>query len=89
MDFLAQLDDWTDWDAAAFQLGRALGIFAEAESWFRVKHLFWSAGEPGTALHDVLVRLADAGLLERRDEPDIQFRRPTGPDAEAPATGIR
>ncbi|MEU4804653.1 hypothetical protein [Actinosynnema sp. NPDC023587] len=74
MELREDLADWTDWDFAAYGLGLALGIFPPTGEFHRVKHLFWSDNALGVALHDVLMRLVDAGVLERRDEPDIQFR---------------
>lgn len=69
-----ELGDWTDWDGAAFLLGRALGVFPESAEFPRVKGVFWTENALGDALHEVLVVLSGAGVLERRDVPDEQFR---------------
>jgi hypothetical protein len=37
MSLSARLADWTDWVAAAFSLGRELGIFASDGDWLTVK----------------------------------------------------
>ncbi|MGW4895891.1 hypothetical protein ACWEQL_27095 [Kitasatospora sp. NPDC004240] len=85
MDLSTELADWTDWDGAAFHVGRALGVFPESETFPHVKSVFWTANPLGDALHDILLCLAAAGVLERRDEPDEQFRwnRPTVRTQEA------
>jgi hypothetical protein len=67
------LNDWTDWDVAAFALGIALGVF-EAGTFHRHKGVFWSNNNLGNGLHAALGALGDAGVLERRDEPDDQYR---------------
>ena len=67
------LEDWTDWDGAAYALGRALGVFEEDE-FTRVKHVFWTDNDLGNGLRDTLMALTRAGLLERRDADDEQFR---------------
>ena len=68
-----RLADWTDWDVAAYEVGRCLGVlhgnFATDN-----KGVFWSDNRLGNGLHDVLLRLVEAGVLERREEPDEQFR---------------
>lgn len=69
-------DDWSDFDEAAYELGLAIGVFdpvlhAHMRS---CKHVFWSANPLGDALHRTLLELASAGVLEHRDEPDLQFR---------------
>ncbi|MFJ4336590.1 hypothetical protein [Streptomyces sp. NPDC088915] len=68
------LAEWNDWDGAAFEVGRSLGIFSEAEKFTQVKRVFWTDNPLGNALHEVLLQLAAAGVLERREEPDEQFR---------------
>ncbi|MEU1689031.1 hypothetical protein [Micromonospora sp. NPDC005707] len=67
------LSDWTDWDGAAFALGRTLGLFAGCD-FVEVKHVFWTSGALGDGLHDALLALSEAGVLDRREVPDEQFR---------------
>ena len=67
------LADWTDWDGAAFELGRALGLF-EGQTFQGAKGVFWSDNPLGNGLHDGLQALVAAGVLEHRDEPDDQYR---------------
>lgn len=68
--------DWMDWDGAAYELGCALGLFDPKKHPFqtKVKHVFWTNNPVGNALHECLNWLARVGIMERRDEPDIQFR---------------
>lgn len=73
MDLSEGLAEWTDWDGAAYVAGRSLGIFAESETFIQVKWVFWTDNPLGNALHEVLLQLVAAGVLERRDEPDEQF----------------
>ncbi|NUR93246.1 MAG: hypothetical protein HOY71_55000 [Nonomuraea sp.] len=73
MDLSEGLAGWTDWDGAAFVVGRSLGIFAESVSFTQVKSVFWTDNPLGKALHEVLLQLVAAGVLERREEPDEQF----------------
>ena len=68
------LADWSDWDLAAFLLGRAIGFYETIAQFQRHKDDYLSADPLGSGLHDALVTLAEAGLLERRDEPKTQFR---------------
>jgi hypothetical protein len=78
VDLSVKLADWTDWDAAEFWIGCALGVFSGSEEPLHIKHVFWSDNPLGNALHEVLVQLSTAGVLERRDEPDDQFRWRSG-----------
>jgi hypothetical protein len=74
MDLPRELLEWTDSDGAAFMVGQALGVFAEAEAFTQVKHVFWTDNPLGNALHEVLLGLAGAGVLEHLEEPDDQLR---------------
>lgn len=70
------LQDWTDWDLASFHLGRSLGIFFLKDEFPRLKGTFWSNNPLGERLHNSLMQLASSGILEHREEPDLQFRWP-------------
>ncbi len=70
------LQEWTDWDAAAYSVGVALGILNPETSPFstKAKQVFWSANAVGAGLHDILQSLVSLGVLLRRGEPDDQYR---------------
>jgi hypothetical protein len=68
------LADWTDWDLAGYALGRACGLFRGEDFSRDAKGTFWTDNDTGAGLHDALLGLAKAGVLDRREEPDEQFR---------------
>lgn len=74
VDLSEGLAEWTDWDGAAFGVGRSLGIFSDSQTFTQVKGVFWTDNPLGNALHEVLLQLAAAGVLERREDPGEQFR---------------
>jgi hypothetical protein len=70
-----RLADWTDWGIAAFAVARALGVMREDVRFhIEAKHVFWSDHPVGAMLHETLQRLVAAGVLEKREEPDDQYR---------------
>jgi len=73
MSLNADLADWTDWDFAAHILGRALGLTLGDFS-TEAKSVYWTDNRLGNGLHDALLALVQAGVLERRQDPDEQFR---------------
>ena len=81
--FAADLADWTDWDVAAYHLGLHLGALP-GDFATENKAVFWTDNPLGNGLHDALLALERAGVLERREEPDEQFRwrPPLGDHAE-------
>lgn len=69
------LVDWKDADEAAFQVGVVLGLWSsDREAWRENKHVFWTNNDLGNAIHATLKHLVGRGILERRDEPDLQYR---------------
>ena len=74
VDLGVTLRGWADWDVAAFHLGRSIGTFERPDDFQRVKGTLWTENPVGISLHDCLLALAEAGVLERRTEPDEQFR---------------
>jgi hypothetical protein len=70
------LRDWTDWDLAAFRLGRAIGLYEREDDWWRSKAALWTDNQTGAALHDALVVFAEGSVIQTRSEPDEQFRWP-------------
>jgi len=73
MSLEVDLADWTDWDVAAYRLGRAIGLF-EGKDFMAAKGTFWTDNALGNGLHEALLVLVSAGVLDRRDEIDEQFR---------------
>ena len=70
-----ELADWRDFDVAGYLLARALGVIpAEVQFHSDAKHVFWSDNPIGTAMYRTLDQLVEAGVLEKRNEPDIQYR---------------
>lgn len=77
-----RLAGWTSWDGAAYHLGACLGFWPEFgapgdatgpfDSWHGVKGIMWSS--EGDHLYHFLDGLVEMGCLERRDEPDIEYR---------------
>jgi hypothetical protein len=74
------LVDWTDYDAAGFELGKILGVFPGDQSFGGVKRMFWVDGYPlGEMLVDILDRMTEAGGLIKNE--DLQYRwNPDEPD---------
>jgi len=68
------LADWTDADVAAHALARCLGVLPDMSSVRDAKWVHWSSNPLGSELIALLDRLATLGFLERRDEPDLQYR---------------
>jgi hypothetical protein len=69
-----RISDWTDWDWAAYSLGICLGLMPDAAAFGAAKHVFWSNHPVGDLLYSMLDRMVEQGILEKRDEPDIQCR---------------
>jgi len=74
MSLAEDLAEWLDWDLAAYLFGRSLGLFQNQAFQTDAKHVFWTDNDLGNGLHDALLALARAGVLERREQPDEQFR---------------
>jgi hypothetical protein len=86
MSLVEQLAGWTDVDWAQYELGRAIGLFADV-SIQQAKSVFWTDNPLGNALWEALHSLVRGGVLEYRDEPDHQFRwSPTAPVTGRPVT---
>jgi hypothetical protein len=70
----SRLGDWTDWDGAAYSLGICLGLMPDQSGFGAAKHVFWSNHPVGNTLNRILELLVEQGILEKREEPDIQYR---------------
>jgi hypothetical protein len=76
VDFLKKMSAWQDSDGAAYELAVALGALP-ADSFLEYKWVFWTVNPLGDGLHQALLALVDAGLLEH-DEDESRFRRQPG-----------
>jgi hypothetical protein len=70
------LRDWLDWDSTAYRLAITLGLMKHEPGLFQgpAKHVFWSNNPVGNMLYGMLDQMVAVGILEKRDEPDIQYR---------------
>lgn len=68
------LTDWVDWDVAAYSLSQSLGLLNKSVAFQDVKHAFWSNHPTGKALQEMLDLLTQVKVLQRREDPDIQYR---------------
>jgi lactoylglutathione lyase len=68
------LSDWTDIDVAAHALARSLGLMPGNSAMREAKWVYWSNNPLGIELVVLLDRLVELGFLEKRDEPDLQYR---------------
>lgn len=72
--FLTKLVLWTDADVSAFQLAQSLGILGPKDTLISRKAMFWSDNVLGVLLYKMLMAMTAAGVLEFREDPDLQFR---------------
>jgi hypothetical protein len=68
------LSDWTDIDIAQYRLAVSLGLMPDGAWHAGAKGVFWTDNPMGNALAAILDTLTDANVLEKRDEPDFQYR---------------
>jgi hypothetical protein len=79
-----RLGDWTSWDMTIYQVGACLGFWPEFGApgdatgpfgpWHGVKGVIWSDSVLGDAIADLIYDLVQEGCLERREEPDTEYR---------------
>jgi hypothetical protein len=69
------LNDWADIDVAQYYLAVSLGLM-QPDFPFpgQAKHVFWSDNPIGNMLADMLDELTQVDVLQKRDEPDYQYR---------------
>lgn len=72
--------EWEDWDVALFKVGVALGLIptpspTDPDRWGGYKWVAWSANPTVEVLQGILDQMVVAGVLERREDPDTQYRR--------------
>jgi hypothetical protein len=74
-----RLQDWTDWDGAAWELGVTLGLWPEfgqepgQDPWHGFKGIIWSANPVGDRLSDMLISMTVAGMLECNEEQQYRW----------------
>jgi hypothetical protein len=69
------LNEWCDCDVAQYHLAVVLGVIApDANFETGVKCIFWTDNPIGNYLFHTLNGLVSIGVLERREEPDCQYR---------------
>ncbi len=71
---LAALRDWTDIDFAAHELAKSLGVMPLRSTINDAKWVYWTNNPLGDELVILLDRLVNLGFLEKREEPDLQYR---------------
>lgn len=71
-----RLQDWTDIDFAGYHVTVVLGLIDPEQAPFstRAKHVFWSVHPVGDLAVKLLDEMTALGILEKRDEPDFQYR---------------
>ena len=70
----AELVDWKGIDEAAHLLAMCMGLVPDGTHIFDYKWVYWNNNPLGTMLVNILDQLVRIGVLEKRDEPDIQYR---------------
>ena len=78
MSLRDKLQNWTDWDRAAFLLAISLGILEEDAVFANSKSLLWISNPVGEMLDEMLNDLAAADILDRREDQDTQYRWSSG-----------
>src|SRR5215470_6516308 len=68
------LADWTDFDASAHVLAQCLGIMPSERGMKEEKWIYWSDNPLGNMLFGTLESLVELRVLEKREEPDLQYR---------------
>ena len=74
MTFRDDLAEWTDVDVAAHHLARHLGMVPFESAMREFKWVYWSDNPLGNLLVGTLETYVSLGALEKREEPDLQYR---------------
>lgn len=71
-----RLKDWTDIEGAQYEIAVALGIIDPQRfpAMADAKHVFWSNHPIGNMTHKFLEEMTALGIVQKRDEPDFQYR---------------
>ena len=69
------LENWQDVDIVQFRLGLAIGVFPPSAAFpTEIKPILWTNHPIGNMLYGMLETIVVGGVLQRRDEPDFQYR---------------
>lgn len=68
------LSDWIDIDFAQHCLAVCIGLVKDDSKMRDYKAIYWSDNIMGNLLAKMLDDLVELGCLEKRDEPDWQYR---------------
>jgi hypothetical protein len=73
---LRDLKEWMDFDFVEYHYMVVLGLIDPVKSPFqtKAKHVFWSANDVGSAVHEMLEAFVKLRVLEKRDDPCLQYR---------------
>lgn len=67
--------EWTDIDYAMYDLAQNIGVMKKDLNFpLRAKSVFWSNDPVTNSLHLILKELVSLGVLEYREEPDLQYK---------------
>jgi hypothetical protein len=74
-----RLKDWKEIDGALYDLGVVLGLWQDTPEggfWLRQapKWVFWTNNPIGNALYETLQRLVAIGVLEVRQNDELEYR---------------
>ena len=68
------LAEWTGIEEAAHALAQCLGVVPSELEMQEIKWVYWSSNPLGNMLYRVLDHLVELGALQKREEPDLQYR---------------
>jgi hypothetical protein len=75
-----RLSVWSSWDITSYEVGACLGFWPNFgalpgnDPWHGIKGVIWSSNILGDSINVFISALVDEGMLEKRDDPDIEFR---------------
>ncbi|MFC4036692.1 hypothetical protein ACFO3J_35435 [Streptomyces polygonati] len=76
------LADWTDFDVAAYRLGKFIGVLPADRSFLSLKGIFWIEGYPVAKMLDEMLESMVAAEVLLKDD-DLRYRwNPDGPDPD-------
>lgn len=67
------LENWNDFDGAAYSLGLSLGVFQENQSFQELKYVFWTNNPLGNMLHEMLEELVKTEILIKNEDDQYKW----------------